>query len=322
MRRRRFMAMLTGAAITVPSLLRAQQKRLPKVAVILAASAAEGQGLVKVFEAAWPALGWVNGKTVQIDYRWAPPALLLAEVIDMVASATDVILVDGSPILAAVRRATQTIPTVFVGISDPEGQGFVASLGHPGGNMTGFANFEPSIGGKWLETLKETVPELNRVAVLRFPGTQPTIMRAIEAGAPRLGIQCVDCAIRSEDELNAVLGSVGGGLSTGIIVMPDPLLVSFRATIIEIAARQRHPAIYPVRVFPDKGGLMSYGVDLPDQVRRSASTIDRILKGAKPADLPVQAPTKFELVINLKTAKAMNMAVPVTLLTRADDVID
>ena len=226
------------------------------------------------------------------------------------------------PILTAVRRATQTIPTVFVGISDPEGQGFVASLARPGGNMTGFANFEPSIGGKWLETLKEVAPELNRVAVLRFPGTQPTIMRAIEADAPPLGLQCVDCAIRNEDELNAVLGAIGGELSTGIIVMPDPLLASFRATIIDLAARQRHPAIYPVRVFPDKGGLMSYGVDLPDQVRRSASYVDRILKGAKPADLPVQAPTKFELVINLKTAKALNLVVPATLLTRADDVIE
>jgi putative ABC transport system substrate-binding protein len=147
-------------------------------------------------------------------------------------------------------------------------------------------------------------------------------MRAIEAEAPPLGIQCVDCAIRNEDELNAVLGSVGGELSTGIIMMPDPLLASFRATIIDLAATKRHPAIYPVRVFPDKGGLMSYGVDLPDQVRRSASYVDRILKGAKPADLPVQAPTRFELVINLKTAKALNVAVPVTLLTRADDVIE
>jgi ABC-type uncharacterized transport system substrate-binding protein len=321
MRRRRFMAMLSGA-VAAPALLRAQQQRIPHVAVILAASAAEGQPLVKVFESAWPALGWVNGKTIQIDYRWAPPALLLAEIIDMVASAPDVILVDGLPFLSAVRRATQTIPTVFVGISDPEGQGFVASLAHPGGNMTGFANFEPSIGGKWLQTLKEVAAELNRVAVVRFPGTQPTIMRAIEADAPPLGIQCVDCAIRSEDELTTVLGSVGGGLSTGIIVMPDPLLVSLRATIIDLAAKQRHPAIYPVRVFPDRGGLMSYGVDIPDQVRRSASTIDRILKGAKPADLPVQAPTKFELVINLKTAKALHLAVPVTLLTQADAVID
>jgi putative ABC transport system substrate-binding protein len=322
MRRRNFMAMLTGATVAAPSLLRAQQKRIPKVAVILAASAVEGQALAKIFEAAWPALGWVNGKTIQIDYHWAPPALLLAEAIDMVASAPDVILVDGLPFLLAVRRATQTIPTVFVGISDPEGQGFVASLAHPGGNMTGFANFEPSIGGKWLETLKEVAPDLNRVAVVRFPGTQPTIMRAIEADAPPLGLQCVDCAIRSEDELNAVLGSVGGELSTGIIVMPDPLLASFRATIIDLAAQQRHPAIYPVRVFPDKGGLMSYGVDLPDQVQRSASYVDRILKGAKPADLPVQAPTRFELVINLKTAKALDLIVPATLLTRADDVIE
>jgi putative tryptophan/tyrosine transport system substrate-binding protein len=321
MRRRRFMAMLTGA-IVAPALLHAQQKRIPKVAVILAASATEGQPLVKVFESAWPALGWVNGKTIQIDYRWAPPALLLAEIIDMVASAPDVILVDGLPFLSAVRRATQTIPTVFVGISDPEGQGFVASLAHPGGNMTGFANFEPSIGGKWLETLKEVAPNLNRVAVVRFPGTQPTIMRAIEANAPPLGIQCVDCAIRSEDELTTLLGSVGGGLSTGIIVMPDPLLVSLRANIIDLAARQRHPAIYPVRVFTDQGGLMSYGVDIPDQVQRSASYVDRILKGAKPADLPVQAPTKFELVVNLKAAKALHLAVPVTLLTRADAVID
>jgi putative tryptophan/tyrosine transport system substrate-binding protein len=321
MNRRNCMAMLTGAALA-PSLVRAQQKRIPRVAVILATSAAEGQGLVKAFESAWPALGWIDGKTVQIDYHWAPPALLLAEVIDMVASAPDVILVAGSPILTAARRATQTIPIVFVGISDPEGQGFVASLARPGGNMTGFANFEPSIGGKWLQTLKEVAPELNRVAVVRFPGTQPTIMRAIEADSPSLGIQCVDCAIRNEDELKAVLGAIDGGLSTGIIVMPDPLLASFRATIIDLAARQRHPAIYPVRVFPDKGGLMSYGVDLPDQVLRSASYVDRILKGAKPADLPVQAPTKFELVINLKTAKALNLAVPVALLTRVDHVID
>ena len=211
---------------------------------------------------------------------------------------------------------------MFIGISDPEGQGFVVSLARPGRNMTGFANFEPSIGGKWLETLKEVAPLLNRVAVLRFPGTQPTIMRAIEANAQPLGLQCVDCAIRNEDELKAVLGAIDGGLSTGIIVMPDPLLASFRATIIDLAARQRHPAIYPVRGFPDKGGLMSYGVDLPDQVQRSASYVDRILKGAKPADLPVQAPTKFELVINLKTAKALNLAVPVTLLTRVDDVIE
>ena len=322
MKRRTVLAMLTGAALAAPQLLRAQQKRIPKVAVILATGAAEGQGLVAAFESAWPALGWINGKTIQIDYRWAPPALLLAEVIDMVASAPDVILVAGLPILTAVRRATQTIPTVFVGISDPEGQGFVASLARPGGNMTGFANFEPSIGGKWLETLKEAVPDLKRVAVLRFPGTQPTIMRAIEADAPALGLQCVDCAIRSEDEMNAVLGSVGGELSTGMIVMPDPLLASFRATIIDLAARQRHPAIYPIRVFPDKGGLMSYGVDLPDQMRRSASYVDRILKGAKPADLPVQAPTKFEFVINLKTAKALDLIVPATLLTRADDVIE
>jgi putative ABC transport system substrate-binding protein len=188
--------------------------------------------------------------------------------------------------------------------------------------MTGFANFEPSIGGKWLQTLKEVAPQLNRVAVLRFPGTQPTIMRAIEEDAPPLGIQCVDCAIRSEDELSAVLGSVGGELSTGIIVMPDPLLVSMRATIVDLAARQRHPAIYPVRVFADTGGLMSYGVDIGDQLRRAAAYVDRILKGAKPADLPVQAPTKFELVINLKSAEALNVVVPVTLLTRADAVID
>ena len=322
MKRRTFVAMLTGAALAAPLTLRAQQKRIPRVAVILAANAAEGQSLVKTFESAWPALGWVNGKTVQIDYHWAPPALLLAVVIDIVASAPDVILVAGFPILSAVRRATQTIPTVFVGISDPEGQGFVASLARPGGNMTGFANFEPSIGGKWLETLKEAVPVLNRVAVLRFPGTQPTIMRAIEANAPPLGIQCVDCAIRTEDELNAVLGGVDGGLSTGIIVMPDPLLGSFRATIIDLAAKQRHPAIYPVRAFPDQGGLMSYGVDLPDQVRRSASYVDRILKGMKPADLPVQAPNKFELVINLKTAKVLDLIVPATLLARADDVIE
>jgi putative ABC transport system substrate-binding protein len=147
-------------------------------------------------------------------------------------------------------------------------------------------------------------------------------MRAIEDNAPRFGIQCVDCAIRSEDELSAVLGSVGGALRTGVIVMPDPLLASFRTTIIDLAARQRHPAIYPIRAFTDTGGLMSYGVDLLDQVKRSVAYVDRILKGEKPADLPVQAPTRFELVINLKTAKALELNVPATLLSRADDVIE
>ena len=254
MRRRNFVAMLTGAALAAPSLLRAQQKRIPKVAVILGTSAAEGEGLVKAFESAWPALGWINGKTIQIDYHWAPPALVLAVVIDMVASAPDVILVAGLPILTAVRRATQTIPTVFIGISDPEGQGFVVSLARPGRNMTGFANFEPSIGGKWLETLKEVAPLLNRVAVLRFPGTQPTIMRAIEANAQPLGLQCVDCAIRNEDELKAVLGAIDGGLSTGIIVMPDPLLASFRATIIDLAASSGIRPSIPSGSFPTKAG--------------------------------------------------------------------
>ena len=223
---------------------------------------------------------------------------------------------------AAVRQATQSIPTVFVGISDPEGAGVVANLSRPGGNLTGFANFEPAIGGKWLQTLKEVAPNVTRVAVLRNPDGLKRIMTAIETSAPAFGVEALECSARNAEEIARVLGSVAGQPNTGLIMMPDPILTISGRLIIDWAATNRVPALYPFRSLVADGGLMCYGVDVADQVRRAAFYIDRILNGEKPADMPVQAPTKFELVINLRTAKALGLTVPPTLLARADEVIE
>jgi putative ABC transport system substrate-binding protein len=223
--------------------------------------------------------------------------------------------------LAALREATQSIPIVFFGVSDPEGAGIVANLARPGGHLTGFANFEPAIGGKWLQTLKEIAPHLTRVGVLRNPAGLARIRQSIETEAASMGIEAIDCGVRGPDEINAAIRAFAGQPITGLIVLPDPILVFHRGLIIELAAKQRHSAVYPLKSYAVDGGLLTYGPDVKDQARRSAVYIDRILKGARPGDLPVQAPTKFELVINLRTAKALD-AVPPTLLARADEVIE
>jgi putative ABC transport system substrate-binding protein len=220
-----------------------------------------------------------------------------------------------------VRAATSTIPVVFIGISDPEGVGIVANLARPGGNMTGVANFEPAMGGKWLEVLKETAPNLTRVGVLRIPNTHVRILRSIQESAASSAMEVVDCPVLDEAGTRAAIAALAQP-RTGLIVLPDPILVNLRSAIFEMAAKQHHPAIYPFRSFTEEGGLLSYGINIAEQVRRSAYYVDRILKGARPGDLPVEAPTTFELVINLKTAKAMGLDVPATLLARADQVIE
>ena len=245
-----------------------------------------------------------------------------AVVAELVASAPDVIVAYGTSVLNAVREATNSIPVVFVGISDPEGLGIVANLARPGGNMTGLANFEPSMGGKWLQTLKEIAPFLTQVGVLRFAGTQVRILRNIEDNATSSGMKVVDCPVHDGPEIRAAIVAFDGEPGTGLIMLPDPIFGANLSLIFELAAKQRHPAIYPFRRDAQAGGLLSYGIDIFDQVRRSAFYVDQILKGARPGDLPVQAPTKFELVINLKTAKAMGLDVPQTLLARADEVIE
>ncbi len=284
----------------------------------------EAQLRVRAFESSWPELGWIEGRNIHVDYRWAPGdfALMRTQASELVAMAPDVILANGTSVLTALREATQSIPIVFLGVSDPEGAGIVANLARPGGNMTGFTNFEPAIGGKWLQMLKEIAPHLTRVGVIRNPAALKRVLQSIETEAASMGAEVIDCGAGDASEINRVIGAFGGQPNTGLIVLPDPITVAHRGLIIEMAAKQRHPAIYPFRSFADSGGLLTYGVDVQDQARRSAFYIDRILKGARPGDLPVQAPTKFELVINLKTAKVLGLAVPQTLIARADEVVE
>jgi putative ABC transport system substrate-binding protein len=302
---------------------RAQQtERVRRIGVLMANF--ESQPRIKAFESAWPALGWVEGRNVHIDYHLAAGDTdsFRSHAAALVAAAPEVILAGGTSILAAVRQATQSIPTVFVGISDPEGAGFVASLSRPGGKLTGFANFEPAIGGKWLQTLKEVAPHVTSVAILRNPDGLKRIMTTIETLAPAFGVEALECSARNADEMARVLASVVGRPNTGLILMPDPVLGVSNRLVIDWAATNRVPALYPFRSFVVDGGLMCYGVDVADQFRRAAYYIDRILKGENPADMPVQAPTKFELIINLRTAKALDLDVPPSLLARADEVIE
>jgi putative tryptophan/tyrosine transport system substrate-binding protein len=325
MQRRDFLGVLGGAAASWPLAARGQPKaRNPTIGFVGSASTddqATRRG-IKAFESGCSEFGWVEGRNIHIVYRWAEPSQMRSVVIELVTSAPDIIVANGTSVLTAVREATNSIPVVFVGISDPEGVGIVANLARPGGNMTGLANFEPSMGGKWLQTLKEIAPFLAQVGVLRFAGTQMRILRNIEENAASSGMKVVDCPVHDGPEIRAAIGAFDGESSAGLIVFPDPIFGTYRSLILESAAKQHHPTIYPFRSSAQAGGLLSYGIDLLDQVRRSGFYVDQILKGARPGDLPVQAPTKFELIINLKTAKAMGLDVPQTLLARADEVIE
>jgi putative ABC transport system substrate-binding protein len=323
MRRRDFLGVVGGAAAAWPLAARAQQPgRVRRIGVIMGHF--DSSLRIKAFESSWPALGWVQGRNIHIDYHFVAgdPDSYRSHAAVLVAAAPEVILVAGTSILAAVRQATQSIPTVFVGVSDPEGAGVVASLNRPGGNLTGFANFEPAIGGKWLQTLKEIAPHVTRVAVLRTPDGLKRFMTTIQTLAPSFGMEALECSARNADEIARVLGSVAGQPNIGLIVMPDPILTASSRLIVDWAATNRVPAIYPIRSLVTDGGLICYGVDIADQVRRAAFYIDRILNGEKPAGMPVQAPNKFEMVINLRTAKALGLNVPPTLLTSADEVIE
>jgi putative tryptophan/tyrosine transport system substrate-binding protein len=326
MRRRDFITVIGGAASAWPLVARAQHVKPPRIGMLMGLSPSdkESQLRIKAFKSAWPEVGWIEGRNIQVDFRWASGdvALMRSHASELVASAPQVIVAEGTSVLSALREVTQSIPIVFFGVSDPEGAGIVKNLARPGGNMTGFANFEPAMGGKWLQILKEIAPRLTRVAVLRNPAALMRIRRSIETEAISMGIEVVDCGVGSTDEIAASIRAFAGQLNAGLIALPDPIVVANRLLIIELAEKQRHPAIYPFRSFAIDGGLLSYGVDVQDQARRSAFYVDRILKGATPGDLPVQAPTKFQLVMNLKTAKALNLMVPATLLARADEVIE
>jgi putative ABC transport system substrate-binding protein len=271
-------------------------------------------------------LGWIESRNVRIYYRFAGDNTerirISAE--ELVALAPDLIFVSTNPVLSAVMQATRNIPIVFTWVSDSVGSGFVASLAHPGANVTGFHNFEPSVGGKWLEVLKEVAPGVRRAAVLHVPEVAANIAlwHAVEAASTSLGMTVIPAAVRDVADLEQVLAAFASEPNGGLIVTPSPLTATRRDAIIGVAARLRLPAIYPFGFYSASGGLLSYGIDQLESVRGAASYVDRILRGAQPGELPVQLPTKFKLVINLKTAKTLGLTIPESFLLRADEVIE
>ena len=328
LRRRDFITLL-GAAATWPLAARAQQReRMRSVGVLtlFAPHDSEGQSRVTAFVQALQQLGWSVGQNIRLHYRWGDgtSATMQKYAAEMVALAPDVILADSSAAVAPLLQATQTIPIVFAIVADPVGAGYVESLARPGGNATGFTPFEYAIAGKLLELLKEIAPRVTRAAVLRDPAIAagPGQFGAIQAVAPSLGVELRPVNVRDSDEMERSITTFAQGSNGGLIVTGSPAAAARRDLIIALAARHRLPAVYNAHLYSEGGGLVCYGADFYDQFRRAAGYVDRILKGEKVADLPVQAPTKYNLVINLKTAKALGLEVPATLLARADEVIE
>jgi putative ABC transport system substrate-binding protein len=326
-RRRDFITLLGSAAAAWPIAARAQQPR--RIGVLIsnyAQTDREGQASIAAFLDTFQKHGWADGRNVRIEYRWdaGDAERIKASAAELVRSAPDVIVVATNSALAELHRLTSTIPIVFTQVGDPVGSGFVAGLARPGGNITGFQGFDPAIGGKWMGVLKEAAPNLSRVAVLFSSDTVNNVayLRAAEAVAPSLGVTVTAVDVRGGSEIERVVATFAGQPDGGLIVVAHPYTVANRASIIILAARYRLPAIYPFRYFSAEGGLLSYGPDEIDEWRGAATYVDRILRGEKPGDLPVQAPTKYELVINMKTAKALGFNIPPGLPLRADEVIE
>jgi putative ABC transport system substrate-binding protein len=286
----------------------------------------EGQARFAAFLQGLEQLGWSEGRNVKIDTRWAAGDIERGReyAAELVALVPDVILASNAPIVEALQKASRTLAIVFVAITDPVGAGLVASLASPGGHTTGFTMFEYSISGKWLELLKEIAPGVTRVAVLRDPTVAAGIgqLGAMQSVAPSFGVELSPLDVRDPNEIEGAIATFGLRPNGGLIVLANPLAVVHRDLIITLAARYRLPAVFPLHFFVTNGGLISYGPDTIDPYRRAAVYVDRILKGEKPSDLPVQAPTKYELAINLKTAKALGLEIPATILARADEVIE
>jgi putative ABC transport system substrate-binding protein len=328
MRRREFFTFVVSAAAW-PLAVRAQQPdRMRRIGVLMALASGDpvAQAQLTAFQKELNRLGWTEGRNIRIDYRWAAavPDRMRTYAAELVQMTPDVIVANSPPVLAAVQQQTHTIPIVFVQIVDPVLSGFIQSLAKPGGNVTGPTEYEFVMGGKWLELLKEIAPAISRVAVILMPEhvTNAGLFRAIEASAPSLGVQLTRAAVREAAEVERAIDEFARESNGGLVVLPSPIAYLHRELIIALAVQHRLPALYPFRSFSVTGGLMSYGINPPDQFRQAAGYVDRILKGEKPGDLPVQAPNKFELVINLKTAKALGLTVPPQLLSRADEVIE
>jgi putative ABC transport system substrate-binding protein len=326
--RRSFITLLGGAAAW-PLAARAQQReRMRRIGVLMNLAADDPEALARLaaFHQGLQEAGWVVGRNLRIDYRWGAgdAELFRRYAAELVALAPDVILATSGSTVPWLLQATRSVPIVFTQTPDPVGAGFVASLAHPGGNITGFTNFDYSIGGKLLELLKEIAPRVTRAAVLRDPRDPAGIGQwgAIQTAAPSFGVELRPVDVRETGEIERGLTAMARGSNGGLIVTGSAPAAVHRDLIVTLAARQQLPAIYPFRYFVIQGGLVSYGVDPVDQFRRAAGYVDRILNGEKPSDMPVQNPTKYELVINLKTAKALGLTVPDTLLARADEVIE
>ena len=330
MKRREFIIFLGGAAFAWPLAARAQQgDRVRRIGVLLGGDTQtdrEGQARTAAFLDAFQRLGWTDGRNVRIEYRWGAGDIdrIKALAAELVRSAPDAIVVSSNTALTELHRLTSTIPIVFTQVSDPVDSGFVAGLARPGGNITGFQAFEPAIGGKWLGVLKEAAPNLSRVAVLFGSDSASNVayLRAAEAVAPSLGVTVTAVDVHDGGEIERTVATFASQPDGGLIVCPYAHNIANRGSIIILAARHRLPAIYPYRYFATEGGLISYGPDQIDQWRGAATYVDRILRGEKPGELPVQAPTKFELVVNLKTAKALGLNIPPAFPLRADEVIE
>jgi putative ABC transport system substrate-binding protein len=328
LKRREFVTLLGGAAAW-PLGARAQQpERMRRIGVLmsLAADDSESQARHAAFLQGLQEFGWTVGRNAEIDYRYAAGDAdrIRKYAAELVALAPDVILATGSPVTAALLQATRTVPIVFAQVPDPVANGFVANLAHPGGNATGFTIFEYGTSGKWLELLKEIAPHVTRAAVLRDPAIASGIgqLAAIQGVAPGLGVELLPFGVRDAGEIERAVTAFARGPNGGLIVLASPLAIVQRDLIITLAARHRLPAVYSLRFFVTSGGLISYGPDSIEPYRRAAGYVDRILKGEKPGDLPVQSPTKYDLVLNLKTARALGLDLPPSLLARADEVLE
>jgi putative tryptophan/tyrosine transport system substrate-binding protein len=327
MRRRDFIWLLGGATTAWPLAARAQEgQRMRRIGALmnLAADDPEALGRITAFVQDLQHLGWTNGRNVRIDARWAAGNAdnFRKYAAELVALAPDGILATSTQAVAALQQATHTVPIVFVLVIDPVGAGLVASLARPGGNTTGFTVFEYGMSGKWVELLKEIAPGVRRVAVLRDLAIGIAQLAAIQAVAPSFGVELSVIGVRDADEIESAVAAFARSPNGGLIVTASTSALIHRELISTLAARHGLPAVYSFRYFVMAGGLISYGPDSIDPYRRAAGYVDRILKGEKPADLPVQAPTKYELVINLKTARALGLEVPATLLARVDEVIE
>jgi putative ABC transport system substrate-binding protein len=326
--RRAFVTLLGGAAASWPLAARAQQDPMRRIGVLNDYAEADpvGQAQLAAFRDELGKLGWTNGRNMRIDYRTgaADNDAIRTFAAEIIASRPDVVLAAGATITAALQRASRSVPIVFVNATDPVGGGLVASLARPGGNTTGFTQFEFGLSAKWLELLKEIARAITRVAVIRDPTarTGGGQLGAIQAVAPSLGVELTPIDPHEPDEMERSLEAFASDRRSGLVVTTSRLARAHRDLIVAVAGRHQLPAVYPARIYVADGGLVSYGPDSTDPYRRAAGYIDRILKGEKAADLPVQAPTKYQLVVNLKTAKALSLDVPATLLARADEVIE